>query len=239
MKKNMYIMTLAVVLFAVWAILPVHAQDVRRLPIDEAAIIGATHEVLIDYADFTETTTNTAETLTVGVDAKQTVEFVAMILDTAFDETTTNTTLTLKIGDGGDDDYLMASTQIAADGTEVWAVLAQGDAGTVAITPQTTDVETDPVLTLQATTVEAAPVLTLQYTAIGGTNLVTNVTVATTTSTLATNATAAFSVSALVRKVYTSDDTIDFVFTPSDSAEALDDFSAGQLRVYLKILDAR
>jgi len=65
-----------------------------------------------------------------------------MILETAFNDSialgaanaVTNSIL-LTIGDGTDADYFLTSTQIAADGTEVFVQF--GPAGGVTITPQT------------------------------------------------------------------------------------------------------
>lgn len=99
------------------------AQDVKLLSNNEAAAWGgATHVVEIDYQDLTTTTTNTAQTLTVAVLAKQAVEVVASVLETAFVDTATNgnNTLTLTVGDGTDADLYLASQELASDGTEVW-----------------------------------------------------------------------------------------------------------------------
>lgn len=209
MRKYNWIL-MAVAIFALVSF--TQATETRALGVEEAAAMGATHVIMIDYDDFTETTANTAQTLTVGIDAKQSCEMIAFVLVAAFDETTTNTTLTVKVGDGGDDDYLLASTQIATDGTEIWLKFAPSNGGAVVITPQTIDIW------------HSAD-------GSGATNR--------TETTVSTNVTAVFTAATLGEKVYTADDTLDFVFTPSSTTAALNDFTVGEMRVYLRIYDAR
>ena len=118
-----------VCLIAVWLLLawitPVFAGSIALLPLGvaEAAINGATHMVNVTYDDLDETTTNTAETLTFSVAAKTSVELVGFRLNTAFDTGNTNYTgsLALTVGDGTDADLYLTSTELASDGSEVWA----------------------------------------------------------------------------------------------------------------------
>lgn len=91
-------------------------------PLPAENIYGATHEFVVDYSDFSEATTNTAETLTFTVGTNDAVEFVAFILDTPFDTANTNYTgsLAVTVGDGSDADFYLTSTELASDGSEVY-----------------------------------------------------------------------------------------------------------------------
>jgi hypothetical protein len=105
------------------------AASFRPLLEQEKAHLGATHEATITYADFTQTNTNTAVTLTnvFPVLAKQGVELKAMQLVTAFDTANTNYTgsVAVTVGDGTDADLYLTSTELASDGTEVWVKLGR------------------------------------------------------------------------------------------------------------------
>lgn len=94
-------------------------------PLPAENIYGATHEFVVDYSDFSETSTNTAETLTFTVATNDSVEFVTFILDTAFDTANTNYTgsLAVTVGDGTDADFFLTSTELASDGSEVYRKL--------------------------------------------------------------------------------------------------------------------
>ena len=103
------------------------AQDFKWYPLSvpEMAAHGATHMAVFEHSDFTETTTNTATSFTNAVGAGIAVEFVKLVLDTAFDLGTDNTNFTgsviLRVGDGSTTDLFLADTQLASEGTEVWA----------------------------------------------------------------------------------------------------------------------
>jgi hypothetical protein len=56
---------------------------------------------------------------------------------------------------------------------------------------------------------------------------------------LATAVTAATTIGELGRKVYTADDTVDVIRTANNSGEDLEDYTAGAVRFYFKIEDAR
>ena len=91
------------------------------IPVSEQANQGATLQVEIDHSDLTETTANTAQTLTLSVSAGQTVEFRGYKMATAFKDASDaafNSTA-LIIGDGSDTDRFLASTQLNENGTEV------------------------------------------------------------------------------------------------------------------------
>ena len=82
---------------------------------------GATHFVTVKYSDFTETTADTAETLTFAVGANEAIEWVALELVTAFDTDATNvSSCAVTVGDGTDADLYITSTELARDGTEVF-----------------------------------------------------------------------------------------------------------------------
>ena len=204
------------------------AAEWRPTDVAEAALTGANRVYTVDYADLTTTDTNTAQTLTVSVPAKAAVQFVMMVLETAFDTGDTNYTgsLAVKVGDGTDDDLYLTSTELASDGSEVWKKFAVANGGTIAVTPQTISVA-------------AAPVLTLAGVAMTDTNGVTatcltNVTVATTAYTVATNATATYTAGVLGEKIYTAADTIDVVFTPN-SEEAVSANTSGKVKFYFNV----
>lgn len=115
-----YAVMMVAVLFAVMQAL---AQDVKRLTINESAYWnGATHVVTVSHDELTETTDNTAQTLTVAVLAKQAVSMVAMVLEETFQDTATNAnnTVTVMVGDGTDADLYLTSTELCVDGTEVF-----------------------------------------------------------------------------------------------------------------------
>jgi len=223
MKKliTMMIMVLGMALFA-------QATEWQPLSALEAADTGANRVLIVDYADLTTTTTNTAQTLTVSIPAKAAVRFVGMELVTAFDTANTNYTgsLAVIVGDGADDNLFLTSTELASDGTEVWAKFSASNGGTIAVAPQTTTVETDPVLTLETVSLTDTNAVTALC--------LTNVTVATTTSTVATNATAVFTAGVVGEKVYTTADTLDFAFTPN-SEEAVSANTAGQVKFYFDV----
>lgn len=134
---------LAVIMLAAlaWA-LPARAVTIEKLPLETQAALGANYAVTFTHADLTETTTNTAQSFTTNfaVKADTSVRFVAMKLNEAFDGGSalfTNST-TVIVGDGANDDLYLESTELNADGTEVWYKFAPGNGGTITITPQTT-----------------------------------------------------------------------------------------------------
>lgn len=108
------------------------AQELIRLDSLESAAYGASYVTIIDYGDMTSwTQTNGTHGITSSVPAKVGLTMAGMILETAFNDSialgaasaVTNSIL-LTIGDGSDTDYYLASTQIAADGTEVFVQFA-------------------------------------------------------------------------------------------------------------------
>lgn len=208
MKRNINILSVIILLCAAMWPRPALAATVGPLFADEAAYWGANLAVRITEADLTESTTNTAQTITnlVNIAANSSLELVAMVLEAPFDTVSTNytTSTLLKIGDSGDDDLYLTSTELNTDGSEVYIKFAPANGGTIVSTPTFT--------TLSLTgTVQNVPV-------------VTNGTVAST-----------FTAAALGKKVYSSTDDLRFVFTPS-AEDALSSYTNGAIRIYFRRL---
>jgi hypothetical protein len=199
----------------VWAVCAQAAQ-VQLLTTAEKANLGATHVVIFSHEDFTQTATNTAQAFTdvFAVQAKMGVEFVGMVLVTPFSVGTTNHTdsVLVKVGDGDDDDRYLTSTELAEDGSEVYLKWAPPHA-VAAATAYTTQVLTNLVYNDGATT--------------GNVTIVNGVTGAATVT-----------VTELGRRVYTAADYVDFTFTP-DANQALASHTAGEVRFYFRLWDAR
>jgi hypothetical protein len=234
MKKCKYELMQLIVFVALLAWLaPITAQaaSFRPLTEQEKAHLGATHVATITYADFTETNTNTAVTLTnvFSVAAKQGVQLMAMQLKTAFTTGNTNYTgsVLVTVGDGADADLYLTSTELDSDGTEVFIKFGRS-----------VQAATSGSL-VYAKTNAPAVTITLQTVSLTDTNgvtalCVTNVT-ATATVTPGTNTVlSALTDDVTGRKVYTTADNIDFTFTPN-AEEALDALTAGEVRFYFKI----
>jgi hypothetical protein len=205
-------MVLAVV---AWA-MPVMAIDWLALGVPEmAAHRGATHVAVIDYADLASyTTSNTAAVITNAILAKTGVEFVELMLDTAFDTGNTNYTgsVAVKVGDGSDDDLFLTSTELASDGSEVFIKYGPPNSATVAstVTKQTYVL---PAILADGTTNAIA--------------LVTNATVASTAT-----------AGELGYKVYASAGSLVFTLTPN-SEEALSANTSGSVRLYFRLTKFR
>jgi len=110
--------------FLVWALGPImaFAVDVGPLDADTAALTGGNLVVELDHRDFTETTTNTAQTVQLfEVDATMGVELVAMFLPRAFEETgnAAHNSSSITVGDGSDPDRFLTATELNVNGTEV------------------------------------------------------------------------------------------------------------------------
>jgi len=212
----------------------VATPTVQPITAQEAAYHGgATHVVELDHDDFSETTTNTAETVALfSVAANTGVQFVYSQLITAFQDTTdtNHTQSALTIGDGTDVDLFMASQELNANGTEVWVQFSRANGGTVAITPQTTSLTYGTNVTYATTNL-----VYLNASTNATTNAVaTSAALQTTSSTVATNVTALFTAAALGEKLYTAADTVDAVLTPN-SADATASLNAGRVRLYFRL----
>jgi len=102
------------------------AAEWQPLSALEAADTGANRVLIVDYADLTTTTTNTAQTLTVSIPAKAAVLLTKAVLVTAFETAATNvTSCAVTVGDGTDADLYLASMEGASDGTEIWKKFGQ------------------------------------------------------------------------------------------------------------------
>jgi len=240
--KQFYALILVMLLITGYA----QAQTIRALPLTAKAEHGATHAVVIDYNDFTTTTTNTAETLTVNVSAKQAVQVMGMTLDAAFDTSTTGFTnsLAMTIGDGTDADLYLTSTELASDGSEVWfkfgrSIYESGDTTTVLVGAAGVTNSYVTALTVSSYTLTN---MTQSYQAQDDIPVVTNIVLTSVNAisnlTLSVDTVLADTANTLGAKVYTSDDTLDFTFTP-DATIATASNTVGQLTVWLRIEDAR
>ena len=96
-------------------------MNVLPLTTEEKAATLATHLVTITSDDLTETTVNTAQTLTVTVAAGDFFEVIAHKLVTPFEDASDaafNTTA-YTIGDGGSANRFLTSTELNVNGTEI------------------------------------------------------------------------------------------------------------------------
>jgi hypothetical protein len=229
----------AVLAMLVWAG-PAMAWQWAALSVPEmSAHGGATHMAEFQWSDFTQTSTNTAQTFTNTIPAKRSLECIAMMLDTAYTIGTTNYTdsCLLKIGDGSDDDLFLTSTELASDGTEVFIKFGPPYTYTAASTPTFTTLAFGTNVTVATTNL-----ITLQAGATNVSQTVTNAVVKTVTlqtsngvtgGTIATTTTAG----ELGRKLYATQGSLVFTFTP-DANQALDSFTAGKVRVYFRMLQS-
>ena len=160
MKKFVAFVMVAVLVLA--GVMPAAAVQLVPLSVPEMAAKDATHVATVEWSDFTEDTANTAETFNLAIPAGTAVELVAMVLDTAFNASVGDTNHTgsvlLEVGDGSDADLFLTSTELNADGTEVFIKL--GPLGSVAGGVTTGNVLHTPVLTPTAVNVLHTPVLT-------------------------------------------------------------------------------
>jgi hypothetical protein len=112
---------LVVSMSVAWA--GVTATPLKVLSVQEAALWGATHVLELDYNSFKglTTSTNTTTVITNAVPAGSMVKFELMKLDQAFDNDTYTDSLLVYSGWAADTDGFFESTEVAADGTEVFA----------------------------------------------------------------------------------------------------------------------
>ena len=258
MRSKTWLVRVALVCLAVW-LGPVLAPAATLTPLStqERAAHNATHLVVIDHKDLTETSTNTTQTLTnlLKVAANTGVELVKMELVTAFQDDATNAfnSLALIVGDGTDDDVFLGSTELNVYGTEVymkrgrtiWSAsdtntfIATATAGSGTFVTGFTPTLVNVVTGLTFTTgdvhgtnylITATPVTTTAV-ALLTTNTFAALTNLTTTTGTAVGGTAASS----RQKLYTAADYVDFKFTPSPLTYALADLDQGEVRLYFKI----
>lgn len=106
---------------------------IQKIPLSvyEAAVHGATHKVIVDYAELTEDTVNTDQVIALfTAGAGRAVKFVKHRLTVPFKDASDSAfnTTALTIGDTGDPDRLGASTELNENGTEIDQNLANTDA---------------------------------------------------------------------------------------------------------------
>jgi len=213
---------------------PAMAIDWLALGVPEMAQHrGATHVAVIDYADLASyTTSNTAAVITNAILAKTGVEFVELMLDTAFDTGNTNYTgsVAVKVGDGSDDDLFLTSTELASDGSEVFIKYGAPNSATITSTPTKQTADFLSGVTLQTISLTD----TNGVTALAVTGLVQ------TTSAVLTNVTVAStaSIGELGYKVYSSAGSLVFTLTPN-SEEALSANTSGSVRLYFRLTKFR
>jgi hypothetical protein len=229
----------------VWAVLAmagvVHAVevDLERLGVEGmAAWGGATHVAVIQDDDLTTATTNTAQTLTMTIASNQAVQVLWAVCTERFVDNATNAfnSLTLIVGDGTDDDLFLESMQLCKYGTEVLVKPGRSFQEADYLAAITGIVSTTAATFMTNVTISTTTA------AVNGTNFVKSVTA--TPVTRAAMVSIANSTANLLkaaqtigRKVYTAADTVDFVFTPT-SGYALSALDAGEVRIYLKVIDS-
>jgi hypothetical protein len=214
---------------ALFAVVPLSfAQTINLLGNLDAARYGATHWVQVEYSDFTEDTTNTAETFTLAVPAKSFVEIVGARLLVPFDTANTNYTgsLAMQVGDEADADKFLASMELASDGSEVFGKYGRD---LLAMTQTTGLFATNLVLQTVAGYVGGVAVTNAAGVAL---SFVTNATIQTTSGL----ATSTIGSSGLGRVFYSGATNVVFTFTPN-AEEALDSNTVGHVEVFLRILD--
>ena len=113
---------LALVVSMSWVWAGVTDTPLTKLSVQEAAQWGATHVLELDYNSFKglTTSTNTTTTITNALPLGSMVKFEFMKLDQAFDCDTYTDSLLVYSGWAADTDVFFESTEVAADGTEVW-----------------------------------------------------------------------------------------------------------------------
>lgn len=224
---------ISLIVFGILA-LGMNAPAAQLVPLDsrEAALVGATHVVRFSFEDFASSTdTNTALIVTnlSPIAAKERVECVGMVLESAFDTGNTNHTgsVALTVGDSSDEDLYLTSTELASDGSEVFVKSGRTDAETITsvVTKQVAAFLTG--LTIQTVSLTD----TNGITALAVTNIVTATANAMTNATVASSAAAGV----LGKKVYTAADYLKFTFTPNVN-EALSANTRGAVLVYFRKL---
>lgn len=115
-------MALSAAVALVWAPVSVLAVTGGPVSVQTAALTGATHVYEVTHEDFTETSTNTAETVVLmNVEAKMGVEVIAVEMTEDFLESgnTNHNSSAITVGDGGDVDRFLASMELNQNGSEV------------------------------------------------------------------------------------------------------------------------
>lgn len=127
MRLSELVTTAMVLGMLAMAVLPAMAgvtdKKLSLLSAQEAAWWDATHVLEVDYTDFVglTTSTNTTTIITNALPAGTLAKLVLMKLDEAFACATYTDSLLVYSGWAADTDGYVASTEIAADGTEIFA----------------------------------------------------------------------------------------------------------------------
>lgn len=135
-KRIMGLMLLALLGLAVVS----QGAQLMALSVPEMTAVKATHMLRITYADFASCTNSNTSCVVTGfvASAKQGVECVAMVLETAFDTGNTNYTgsCLMTVGDADSANRFITSTELASDGTEVFLKFGRNDATAPTVTLQ-------------------------------------------------------------------------------------------------------
>lgn len=186
------------------------------LPVEAQARYGATHVYIVKAGDFSQTTNDTAETLSYTVGAKQAAEFVGLELKTAFNLTN----LTVSVRDTDTADKFLSAVQIGANLTPIYFAFPSLLGGTITVTP-----------TLATNSFATAIVL-----AKDGAN-VTNATLTTAATVYVTGVSATFTGVEKGQAAWTAAKAIQFVFTPANGCNVAA-ATAGEVRFYFRMRDA-
>ena len=212
MKK---ILTIGLMVLTVLAMVGlVQAANWVPLGAQEAAVLGATHVARVTFEDLADSTdTNTALVITNihPFAAKDAVECVGMVLETAFTSGNTNYTgsVLLTVGDSSDADLFLTSTELASDGTEVWFKFGRSDVETITV---------------------AATLATNTIIYLGATNdVLTNTTIY-----VPAKPTASAAAGVAGQKIYTAANYLYLTLTPN-AEEALSANTAGAFRLYFRV----
>jgi hypothetical protein len=245
-------MRVALVL-ALWLAAVAQASEWRVLPTEGKAEWDATHVATLSYSDLTTSATNTAQAITnvITVPADTGIECVGCRLVKAFDTGSAFTgSLALEVGTDADADLFLTSTELASDGTEVFAKYGRADIDTITLTRAT--LWSVIVTNVAANTLTVPIVTNITYTlnAIGGggSNVVTAVTALTNSLAVMTNVTtvAASLVNAVTNAALSSSGgtygkfvtgaatNLAFTFTPN-AEEAVSANTKGKVEVYFRL----
>lgn len=246
MKRSNIWMQVAVMLgLALWVGSSL-AATVRPLSEQEGfGRLGATHVVTFTHADLTTATTNTAQTITnaFAIFSNSAVELVYSDLIEPFTDDATNVfnSVLVDVGDGDDTDFYLMDMEVNSYGSEAYLAYGRSVSNqydTLVVVTQLVETGVADLgtgITLYTDTI-------LDFLASNTYTVVTHVTFQ--TASVATNYTTRTSssvtdssiTSILGKKVYTANDTIDFIFTPSPVSHALADLDNGEVRFYFRVL---
>lgn len=118
MKKGIGILALlAMVLGVAQAATTVDMKLLGTL--EQAAHLGANCMIEVEYSDFSTTATNTAEELTLDIEAGQGFTLLYAVVQTEFVGLLGTDSLTVIVGDDADDNQFLVSLEMATESTEL------------------------------------------------------------------------------------------------------------------------